>query len=362
MGDQGDQFTDLAYGLVQALDAWATCVGEPTTIGKPTRKALVAALEREREQLADAGQSRKRIDEALLSYWLKGRGQLLPGSKRNRLPSEEDCAAIARALKEKAPENAQQLPRIGREIADLARRLDVTAGQGWRDRVLASVTAQPAPLAEPTGPVEGTVSDDLTAGRRLWKDWRIWAAAMVAAGAITLLLWPGDGKPATTGKKPDGPATPSAQGMDVGGPEASASATSESLEGNNYRCGMARSTGVVSWKPCALVTEDGKVSFLVQLTNASSKPVTVKTKLAYVQAQVVQTCPDPWGKSAKITVPAGATQTSPSGTCTSSLMPAQAFQARAWVVAEGATQWGYREHSPTLHVQADGAPVWADGA
>ncbi|MDX2828317.1 hypothetical protein PV416_46560 [Streptomyces ipomoeae] len=358
MGDQGESFADLAYSLVQALDAWATCVGEPTAIGKPTRKALVSALEREREQLADAGQSRKKIDEALLSYWLKGRGQLLPGSKRNRLPSEEDCAAIARALKEKAPKNAQRLPGIGREIADLARRLDVTAGQGWRDQVLASVTAQPTQHA---GPAEGAMSVKPTTGRRRWKDWRIWAAAAVAAGAITLLVWPDDGKSTTSGKKPDGLATPSAQGVDVGEPGASASATSGSVEGN-HRCGRARSAGAVSWMPCALITKDGTVSFLVQLTNTSSKPVTVKTKLAYVQAQVVQACPEPWGTSAKVTVPAGATQTSPSGTCTTSLTPAQAFQTRAWVVAKGATQWGYREHSPTLHVQADGAPVWADEA
>jgi hypothetical protein len=104
------------------------------------------------------------------------------------------------------------------------------------------------------------------------------------------------------------------------------------------------------------------MSFLVQFTNTSGKPVTVKAKLAYVQASVEQTCPDPWGTAVKITVPAKATKTSPLDACTASLTPAQAFQAKGWVVPSDAVQWGYREHSPTLHVQGDGTPMWADEA
>lgn len=102
------------------------------------------------------------------------------------------------------------------------------------------------------------------------------------------------------------------------------------------------------------------MSFLVQFTNTSGKPVTVKAKLAYVQAAVEQTCPDPWGTAMTVTVPAKATKTSPPDACTASLTPAQAFQARVWVVPDGAAQWGYREHSPTLHVRDDGTPAWAD--
>ncbi|WP_326811118.1 hypothetical protein OIE62_21940 [Streptomyces scopuliridis] len=381
MGDQGEPFADMAHRLVQALDAWATCVGEPTAEGKPTRKALVKALETEREM--PVWQSRKKIDQALLSYWLKGRKQLLPGTKHNRLPSEEDCAAIARALKEKAPENAQRLPKIGWEIADLARSLQDAGGPGWRNRVLTSVIAQPDELVEPVeaaNPAEPVDSVELVepagaAGpaevaerrvrRRRWKNGRVWGVAAVvavaAAGTIALFVWPGGGDSASAGKKPDGSAAPSAQVADVAKPVPAASTESGGVKGN-HRCGKARSAGAVSWTPCTLVTEDGATSFLVQFANTSGKPVTVKARLAYVQAAAEQTCPDPWGTSVTVTVPAGATKTSPLDTCTVSLTPAQAFQARVWVVPDGAAQWGYREHSPTLHVQNDGTPVWADEA
>ncbi|MFJ1874243.1 hypothetical protein [Streptomyces chartreusis] len=98
------------------------------------------------------------------------------------------------------------------------------------------------------------------------------------------------------------------------------------------------------------------MSFLVQFTNTSGA-VTVKAKLAYVQAAVEQTCPDPWGTSVEVTVPAGATKISPPEACTASLTPAQAFQAKGWVVLDGTAQWGYRDHSPTLHVQDDGTAL-----
>ncbi|WPP34279.1 hypothetical protein [Streptomyces sp. CL7] len=132
-GEQEDEFADLAHGLVQALDAWAACVGEPILKDRPPRKVLVRALEQERA--TPEWTSRAPIDGPMLSYWLRGRRQLLPGTKHNRLPSVEDSAAIARALKPHAPDNAKRLPMIGREIADLAHRLQETAGRGWRRRV-----------------------------------------------------------------------------------------------------------------------------------------------------------------------------------------------------------------------------------
>lgn len=391
MGDQGEQLEDLAHRLVQALDAWATCVGEPTEQGKPKRATLVAALEKERQ--TPAWQSRKKIDEPLLSYWLKGRDQLQPGIKHNRLPSVEDCKAIARALREKAPQNAQQLPRIGREIADLARSLRETAGPGWRNRVLASVTGQTAEpvegaeMAEPVEPDEAAEPHEAakaagpaepveparaagpvggaehTADRRPWKSKRVWtgAAAVGVVGAIALIVWPGGGEPSSAGQKPNGSAAPSATGADLTKPGPAASTESGGIEGN-HRCGKARSTGAVSWTPCTLVTRNRTMSFLVEFTNTSGKPVTVKAKLAYVQAAVEQACPDPWGTAVKVTIPAKATKTSPLDACTAPLTPAQAFQARVWVVLDGAAQWGYREHSPTLHVQDNGNPVWADEA
>ncbi|WP_203184031.1 ATP-binding protein [Streptomyces pratensis] len=43
--------------------------------------------------------------------------------------------AVARALEAQAPGNAERLPAIGREISDLAARLQETAGRGWRRRI-----------------------------------------------------------------------------------------------------------------------------------------------------------------------------------------------------------------------------------
>lgn len=376
MGVQGESFADLSHRLAQALDAWQTCVGEPTERGKPPRKVLVKALEAERE--TPVWQSRKRIDEALLSYWLKGRAQLLPGVKHNRLPSEEDCAAVARALKDLAPENAEQLPKIGWEIADLARRLRVVGGRGWRGRVLASIIVQPAEPAEPVrvdepvepaetvSATEPTALVEQTADLRRWKNGRVWAKAATAvvgvAGLIAPVVWLGSsGESSSAGQEPNGPAGPSTQGPEVAKPGPGPSTESSGVVGN-HRCGKARSAGAVSWTPCTLVAKDGRMSFLVQFTNTSGKPVTVKAKLAYVQAAVEQTCPDPWGTSVEITIPAKATKTSPLEACTASLTPAQAFQAKGWVVLDGAAQLGHREHSPTLHVQEDGTPLWADEA
>ncbi|RZU29450.1 hypothetical protein EV284_5666 [Streptomyces sp. BK022] len=388
MGDQGESFAELSHRLAQVLDAWQTCVGEPTERGKPPRKVLVKALEAERG--TPVWQSRKKIDEALLSYWLKGRDQLLPGVKHNRLPSEEDCAAVARALKDYAPENAEKLPKIGWEIADLARRLRVAGGPGWRNRVLASITGQPAEPVEPAEDIERTPAAQAagratatesaepvgaagaseptavpaqTAGRR-WKNGQVWAAVTVVGVAGTIALGvrlEGSGESSSAGRKPIGSATPGTRGADVAEPGPAVSTESGGVE-VNHRCGKARSAGAVSWTPCTILAKDGTMSFLVKFTNTSGKPVTVKAKLAYVQAAVEQTCPDPWGTSVKITVPARATKTSPLNACTASLTPAQAFQAKGWVVPSAATQWGYREHSPTLHVQDDGTPVWADEA
>lgn len=146
MGEPTVLFTELARALVQALDAWAATVGQATDIDKrPTRAGLIAELERGRGELERLGQTRKKIDEPLLAYWLKGRDQLLVGRKRNRLPSEEDSAAIARVLSGKACHSAAQLPLISTEIADLSRRLKNEGGIRWRDEVLASLTCEASP-------------------------------------------------------------------------------------------------------------------------------------------------------------------------------------------------------------------------
>ncbi|MFD0337161.1 hypothetical protein ACFVH0_00440 [Streptomyces sp. NPDC127117] len=378
-GDQGDEFADLAHSLVQALDAWAACVGEPISKDKPTRKALVRALEQERATPEWA--SRAPIDGPMLSYWLRGRRQLLPGTKYNRLPSVEDSDAIARALKPHVPDNAERLPMIGREIADLARRFQATAGRGWRRRVTessyvhspgqaepeepAALRAHHEPIAtpepEPTVIVEAEIAErSFRPPRKMWVE--AGALTIAAAVATGLWVWPGGEKPTTTTDKgPDRSASQSARAMRLGGPEAVASTTPGGLKGN-HRCGRLRSAGAVSWKPCMTVTDEALTAFLVQFTNTSGKPMRVKTKLAYVQAAVEQACPAPWGTSVTLTIPARSTRISPLNACAVSLTPVQAFQTKAWVVPHDATQWGYREHSPTLHVQEAGTPVWADQA
>ncbi|MFF5728146.1 hypothetical protein [[Kitasatospora] papulosa] len=421
-----DEFANLARGIVQALDAWAECVGEPISKDRPTRKVLIRALEQERA--TGEWTSRAPIDGPMLSYWLRGGRQLLPGTKHNRLPSVEDSAAIARALKLHAPDNSKRLPVIGREIADLGHRLQETDGRGWRRRVgeseclrslgqissgeptRPSTSAASSKADEPTPPgpaaldvnvgstapaepefaellavepVAIAVSPGLhgaavstgaetdvivTAGiteeatypaRKRW----IGVGALTAAAAVSVGLWawPGEEGPTAPGKAPDKPASPNANAMTVGGADVGTSALPSGLNGN-YRCGKSRSAGTVVWKPCLVVTYEAKMVFLIQFTNTSGKPTTVKAKLAYVQAAVEQTCPAPWGTSATTTIPARATRFSPLDTCTATLTPIQAFQTKAWVVPQDATQWGYREYSPTLHVQEAGNPVWADQA
>ncbi|NEC68970.1 hypothetical protein [Streptomyces sp. SID9727] len=393
--ESGDEFADLARGLVQALDAWAACVREPVSKAEPARKALVRALEQERA--SPEWTSRAPIDGPMLSYWLRGRGQLLPGTKHNRLPSMEDSAAVARALKPYAPGNAKRLPMIGREIADLADGLQKTAGRGWRRRVgegeclyspgrissgeptglpVAAVSSEvvaprptepvalrvnvePTVVTEPkTGVTVATGRTDRTSrpARKTWIG--AGALAAVAAVSIGLWAWPGGDTPAPDGSGSRSSASPGAHAVEAAGPHADTSAVSNSLHGN-HRCGRGRSAGTVVWKPCLVVIDEQTMAFLVQFTNTSGTPMTVKAKLAYVQATVEQTCPAPWGTSVTATIPAGATRISPADACTAALTPLQAFQARAWVEPHDATQWAYREHSPTLHVQRAGNPVWA---
>ncbi|MEU5640136.1 hypothetical protein [Streptomyces milbemycinicus] len=339
MEEPTELFRDLAHALVQALDAWATTVGQVTdTARRPTRAGLVAELERERLEFERAGRSRKRIDLPLLSYWLKGRDQLLPGSKKNRLPSQEDCEAVARALSQKAPHSAQELPKIGIEIADLARRLKEEAGPGWRDEVLACL-APAVTVATHTASEANTAPETHALPKR--RGWQFAVATAIAVGLIagTMALRSG----ASEGDGASG-------GEDV--------AQMTDLKGN-HRCGPIRAVGAVSWRPCTKVGKDS-LSFVVQFSNSSTRAATVKARIAYVQAGAQQDCPAPWGTAHDVTVPAGATVISPLDGCAAPLVAAQAFQARAWVAEPNASAWGYREHSPTLHIQANSRLVWAD--
>lgn len=337
MGERTGLFKDLAHALVQALDAWATTVGQVTdSARRPTRAGLVAELEKERLEFERAGRIRKKIDLPLLSYWLKGRDQLLPGSKKNRLPSQEDCEAVARALSQKAPHSARELPTIGMEIADLARRLKEAAGPGWRDEVLAGLA--PATVAPATHADPETYA--VTAEpRRKWKGWQFAAVTAIALGLITGTM-----------------ALRSGASEDDGSPGGDAAQAAE-LKGD-HRCGRTRAVGAVSWRPCTRLDKDS-LSFVVQLTNSSPRATTVKVRIGYVQAGAAHDCPAPWGTAQEVTVPAGATRTSPLDGCAAPVVPAQAFQAKAFVAGKGASAWGFREYSPTVHIQADGRRLWA---
>lgn len=338
MEEPTELFRDLAHALVQALDAWAATVGQVTdTARRPTRAGLVAELERERLEFERAGRSHKKIDLPLLSYWLKGRDQLLPGSKKNRLPSQEDCEAVARALAQKAPRSAQELPKIGVEIADLARRLKEEAGPGWRDEVLACLA--PAAAVAPHAASETNIAPKEP--RRKRKAWQFAMATAIAVGLITGTMALRSG--ASEGDGASG-------GGDV--------AQLADLKGN-HRCGPVRAVGAVSWRPCTKVAKES-LSFVVQFSNSSTRTATVKARIAYVQAGSQHDCPAPWGTAHDVTVPAGATVTSPLDGCAAPIVAAQAFQARAWVAEPNASAWGYREHSPTLHIQANSRLVWAD--
>lgn len=421
MGDQGEQFADLAHRLVQALDAWATCVGEPTAKGKPTRKALVAALEKERE--TPVWQSRKKIDEALLSYWLRGRNQLLPGTKHNRLPSEEDCEAIARALKEKkAPESAQQLPRIGREIADLARSLQDTAGPGWRNRVLASITVQTAEPAEPVESVEPAEPVEVveqTAGRRqpslpapadpaaslestdlppIPAD--DLSAQAPAAGSTT----PSEdteqpaadpptpqataGPPAPTAsnswKRPtaiavgagllialavaakgwSGPTGQGGQAEPSSSPATSAAgATTRSSDalGGDSRCSPPKTGPAgVQLRACAKVQRD-KVVFALKVDNPTASAVEVTVKVAGFWAGAAHDC-KPGPATAHITVEPGTTFTTDPAHCETARQDAPlAYQGEAYIAAGDGQAWVGHAWSPRANVYADRGTLWRCG-
>ncbi|MGO4747203.1 hypothetical protein AB4212_00915 [Streptomyces sp. 2MCAF27] len=127
----------------------------------------------------------------------------------------------------------------------------------------------------------------------------------------------------------------------------------------DHRCGRMRAVAAVSWRPCTSLGKDS-LSFVVELSNSSTRAMTVKVRIAYVQAGTVHDCPAPWGTEQDVTIPARATRTSPLDGCATPLVPAQAFQARAFVAEKNASAWGYREHSPTVHIQAEGRPLWVD--
>lgn len=315
----------------------------------------------------------------LLSLWEEGKDE-------RDAKTEPSPAASTPASHEPEPE---VLPRQPEDIPEAPPQPPATPQPTSTSEPTTSQEPVPAPLKADTPRPASAVPADRAQAPGKWKlrMTRSAKAYLVLAGTAVLVFGGLDGLLSTTaepgmnsaknpraqasasspdgresssaGQEPGRSMAPRAKGTDGAKPAPAASTESGGVEGN-HRCGRTRSAGVVSWTPCTLITKSGTMSFRVQFTNTSGKPVTVKVKLAYVQAAVEQTCPGPWGTSVKVTLPAKETKTSPLEACTASLTPAQAFQARGWVVPDGVPQWGQREHSPTLHVKDDGTPVWAD--
>ncbi|MGO4424754.1 hypothetical protein AB4Z54_40210, partial [Streptomyces sp. MCAF7] len=207
------------------------------------------------------------------------------------------------------------------------------AGPGWRDEVLACLapTATVAPAIADAAPAEP---------RRKRKGWQFAAVTAIALGLITGTMALRSG---------------ASEGDGASGGDA---AQAGDLTGD-HRCGRMRAVAAVSWRPCTSLGKDS-LSFVVELSNSSTRAMTVKVRIAYVQAGTVHDCPAPWGTEQDVTIPARATRTSPLDGCATPLVPAQAFQARAFVAEKNASAWGYREHSPTVHIQAEGRPLWVD--
>ncbi|MER8045999.1 hypothetical protein [Streptomyces sp. NPDC094032] len=131
--------------------------------------------------------------------------------------------------------------------------------------------------------------------------------------------------------------------------------------GGNSRCARVRYAGGIAWSPCTRV-DAATLDFAVWLSNPGREPVTVAVKLSYVQAGAVRACPGEWGVGVRIEIAPG-TSTTPDAACAVDKLPALASQTKAWVVLPGEASWGYREMSPTVHVQADGrTALWADEA
>ncbi|MGW6914696.1 hypothetical protein ACWGB8_12905 [Kitasatospora sp. NPDC054939] len=80
------EFIDSAHALVQALDAWASCLGGVLQDRLPSRQAVLARLR----------DVKPRIDGSLLTQWLKGRNMLLEkGARGGRVPEVQDAHHLA---------------------------------------------------------------------------------------------------------------------------------------------------------------------------------------------------------------------------------------------------------------------------
>ncbi|MGW2476135.1 hypothetical protein [Streptomyces sp. NPDC001665] len=206
-------------------------------------------------------------------------------------------------------------------------------------------SCEPAP-EPPVADASAPVGDDTPAPPRRRRALALLGAAAVLAG-LGLGAWH---------LVPAGPTAVDAVTVDAAPPPGS-----PATAGGNSRCARPRYVNGLAWTPCTRV-EGGRLLFLVRLSNPGEEPVTVRARLAYVRAGAAHDCPGAWGSGVRVEVRPGGTVISPRTACGVERLPATAFQAKAWV-AGPAAPWGYREMSPTVHIQPDGAKaLWADEA
>ncbi|MFJ8627500.1 hypothetical protein ACIRD3_32325 [Kitasatospora sp. NPDC093550] len=379
-------FEDATGELARALDDWARCLSDVTDRAqRPSRKALVRRL-----RLAG-----HRIDEPLLSYWLKGHRQLLV-AKANRMPSQADTAALAQALGPDAAAAAELLVGHGEEIAVLRSHLGELGGAGWRRKAVAYLGRGgpdedgPVP-AGLDGTGEGRRSDGDGASATLENadtaragstrpvntTVRRWlpvaAAVLVPAAVLPLVLLAGRSGAGMDAAAPAPPPPSAASTASTAGepptaaperadlPLFSPAAGARTEIGGNHRCGRIRYVEGLAWTACTRVDESG-LSFAVRLTNTGPDAVTVRAKVGWVRTRASHPCPGSWGTGVRIVVAPGQTLLSPPELCVQPLLPATAYQARAEVGELDALSL-YREMSMTVHIQSDGrTAIWADEA
>ena len=421
MGEPTQLFMELARALVQALDAWAATVGQATdTNRRPSRQRLIEELRRDREELERQGRTRKKIDEPLLAYWLKGREQLLVGKKRNRLPSEEDSAAIARILARETPRSAEQLPGIGAEITDLARRLKDEGGTGWRDEVLTSLMREGRPTGEagteidadgrPNAPTatrlpsaeqppeaphaenppkapgtqnrpEGHGAQNRPEGHGAQnrpevhgtsrplprpavprpdggkQPWRGRPVWIKAlVSAFAVAVTAAIVVVAVTASHDDEDTGSPAQGVPAAKAPSDAPGLEKGTLGEDSRCSAPFPGPGAVTWRVCARVEAERVSFALKITNHGSSDAVVKTRLEYAQATKFHACPKSPNTRLR-SIPAGKTVITTPGQCA---VPRQdtpfAYQGVGWVLAENAADGSY-QLSPTAHVHPD-RTIW----
>ncbi|MEU4302915.1 hypothetical protein [Kitasatospora aureofaciens] len=127
---------DLAHALVQALDAWGSCLGKMLDSRRPSRQRL----------LHDLQPANPKISSYLLTHWLLGRRMLLDESRTaRRVPEVQDADNIARVLPAAVRKQGRILVGLASEIQTYKRQLVTLAGPDWRRAAIEAVKAPSMP-------------------------------------------------------------------------------------------------------------------------------------------------------------------------------------------------------------------------